>query len=765
MDFASYQEKARKRSFWLIFLYTMGVFVIAGGAFLLVEALWAGLDYDYSEAGDFFYQGDYPKWALKQLSSPKFWYVVLAFVAFLAVAGGLKFLSLRGGGAKVAESLGATLVNSQSDDIYEKRLLNIVQEMALASGVPVPPVYLLKNEEGINAFAAGHNINDAVIGVTRGAIRLLNRDELQAVIAHEFSHILNGDMRLNLRFVSLLFGFLCISEIARFVMYGIRPSSGKDSKGGGIFILIVALIFYIAGLFTTFIGHIVQAAVNRQREFLADASAVQFTRTKALASALKKIGGFSEGSRLKVASADAYNHLFFGPATKSLYSTHPPLKERILRIDPLWDGVYPEPDNLDQADFIDSSDDERTLVDGFWPENLWQDSPSAKGLGQREISGLSASGIGDAGASDSGLGYSGLDSSDIDSSGIGASGTSPSGTGLSGEKGLAPATEIQGNLPDSSVSPSGAKASGSSDSGIDAYGVGASGISPSGAPANLSHKYSAQALKKLKGLALGAFMSREAVGSSASLAEGPKDVRQALKVLGLGIKEAWDASYILMSVFLDSKEIIAQKQLALVKNPEILLYYKKAMDLIPKEHHLNIIEQAVPTLKTLSPAQYEELEKILMQMIYADGQYSFKEWIFAQLVKRQLGLQYNEKADLSIRYTRLNQVKEAASLLLASLSRLSTKESDIINAYKAGLEHMGFGAEASLLAKTLPDEDFSELGKSLSLMQKSSPQIQASFLEAALKVAEYDHQVNSDESMYLRVLYLCLDTPIKKFYD
>ena len=254
--------------------------------------------------------------------------------------------SLSSGGRSVAEAMKGVLIPPQTTDSGERRLLNVVEEMALASNMPVPPVYVLKSEEGINAFAAGAALGDAVIGVTQGAVTYLNRSELQAVIAHEFSHILNGDMRLNLRFAQLLFGLMCLSEAGRVVVRGLGRSSSRgrrDSKGAGL-IVIIALVCCFVGLLMAFLGRIVQAAVNRQREYLADASSVQFTRSNALAEALKKIGGLSQGSRLTETDlAGNYSHFFFSQADTNLLSTHPSLKERILRLDPGWDGVYPIP--------------------------------------------------------------------------------------------------------------------------------------------------------------------------------------------------------------------------------------------------------------------------------------------------------------------------------------------------------------------------------------------------------------------------------------
>ena len=334
MDFWTHQESAKRNTFRLVLLYAVLVLGFSLLAAYVIDALCAEI-----YLGEGWGTGDF-------LASPRFPLIFFAIPLLVGILTLFSPASLAAGGKSVAESMKGALVQPQTTDPGEKRLLNVVEEMAIASGVPVPPMYMLENEEGINAFAAGGTINDAVIGVTRGAVAYLNRSELQAVIAHEFSHILNGDMRLNLRFAQLLFGLMCLSEAGRAVLRGLGRGSSRsrrDSKGMGL-IMAIAMICYLVGLLMAFLGRIVQAAVNRQREFLADASSVQFTRTNALAEALKKIGGLSQGSRLKdTALADTYSHFFFSRASTGLLSTHPSLKTRILRLDPSWDGVYPVP--------------------------------------------------------------------------------------------------------------------------------------------------------------------------------------------------------------------------------------------------------------------------------------------------------------------------------------------------------------------------------------------------------------------------------------
>ena len=213
--------------------------------------------------------------------------------------------------------------------------------MALASGLPVPPVFMMDHEQGINAFAAGYQPEDAVIGVTRGCVENLSRDELQGVIAHEFSHILNGDMRLNIRLIGIVHGILLVGLIGYYTLRIAAASGGRrssnDKGGGGLAFLGLGLGLMAIGFVGTLIGNLIKAAVSRQREFLADASAVQFTRDpNGIAGALKKIGGLNTGSKVTAAKATEASHMFFATGVAELFATHPPLEKRIARIDMFW---------------------------------------------------------------------------------------------------------------------------------------------------------------------------------------------------------------------------------------------------------------------------------------------------------------------------------------------------------------------------------------------------------------------------------------------
>ena len=326
MNFFEQQAKARKRSVFLVMMMLLATLLITLSVALLLLLFING--------------GELP--FLNEKMSGRDWRIMInaGMTVFLLILFGslLKHLQLQDGGQVVAQALGGHLVNPATQDPDERRLLNLVEEMALASGAAVPPVYLIE-DTSINAFAAGYSPRDAVIGVTRGALNQLSRDELQGVIAHEFSHIFNGDMRLNIRLVALLHGLLIIGLSGRFLMNALRVSrfgNSRDSRGAAA-IGLLGLALFILGSIGVLFGKIIKAAVSRQREFLADASAVQFTRNpQGIAGALSKIAGTGRGSELDTPNAETFSHLFFSNALTArfggLLATHPPIDERIARI-------------------------------------------------------------------------------------------------------------------------------------------------------------------------------------------------------------------------------------------------------------------------------------------------------------------------------------------------------------------------------------------------------------------------------------------------
>jgi Zn-dependent protease with chaperone function len=345
MDYFQQQDVARRKTGLLVSYFVTAVVLIIASVYIAVRLVLA------------FAQPSGPDGptalSLSDLWDPALLGVVAAGTSGLIAAGSMyRIAALSGGGHTVAELLGGRLLQPEAATPTERRLLNVVEEMAIASGVPVPPVYLLENEPGINAFAAGHAPGDAVVAVTAGTLGILSRDELQGVIGHEFSHILNGDMRLNIRLMGVLFGILVIGLTGWIIFRSttggyVRLGARDDNRKGFNPVPLIGLALYLIGYVGVFFGNLIKAAVSRQREYLADASAVQFTRNPdGLAGALKKIGASAAGSHIQDPHAEEASHMFFGNALGGLselfglLATHPPLVDRIRRIDPSFDGDF-----------------------------------------------------------------------------------------------------------------------------------------------------------------------------------------------------------------------------------------------------------------------------------------------------------------------------------------------------------------------------------------------------------------------------------------
>ena len=353
MDFFGRQDIARKNSKILIFYYSIAVLVISSliGLTLLFIKSWLLKSENIRHLQVDFFD---PKLFLMGAGPVLILILLASFFKSLALS--------KGGGAMVAKSLGGREVDRSTNNHKERVLVNVIEEMSIASGVPVPSIFILDQEDDINAFAAGYTPSDAAIGVTNGCLNILNRNELQGVIAHEFSHILNGDMRLNIRMISVLFGILVLTLIGYFTLRLLpsgssRRSSSKEGGGGGLaIILVIALAMMIFGFIGQITAKLIKAAVSRQREFLADASAVQFTRNPAgISGALKKIGG-GAGSTISHHRAEEASHMFFGSCFKkkfiNIFATHPPLEDRIRAIDGTFEGfISSRNQNFSQSHF------------------------------------------------------------------------------------------------------------------------------------------------------------------------------------------------------------------------------------------------------------------------------------------------------------------------------------------------------------------------------------------------------------------------------
>ena len=339
MNFFDAQDRARKATRWLVVVYFIATALIVLGVTMVVGFALFGTSMEGQRYS--------PGQILAAYPGPLL--ATAAITALFIIGASLyKTTVLSAGGGRVARQMGGTLVPADVTDPLRRRLRNVVEEIAIASGVPVPEIYVLEEESSINAFAAGYAPGDAAVAVTRGTLELLNRDELQGVIAHEFSHILNGDMRLNIRLMGVLFGILALGLMGRMVLrggYHGRLMSSRRSKGAPV-VLLIGLGVAILGWIGVFFARLIKAGVSRQREYLADASAVQFTRqTNGIANALKKIGGYKEASYIRAADPEEISHMLFGSGARftGLFATHPPLGERIRALDPSFrETDYPD---------------------------------------------------------------------------------------------------------------------------------------------------------------------------------------------------------------------------------------------------------------------------------------------------------------------------------------------------------------------------------------------------------------------------------------
>lgn len=350
MNFFRHQEEARRNTGRLILLFSLAVIAVI----LTVNLLFI--------AGIGFTLGAH---RISGIYDAEHWAVVsFTTLAVILISSFFRQLSLSKG-SDVANSLGATLLDPGSRDPDERRLLNIVEEMAIASGMPVPDVYVME-DSGINAFAAGYQPSDAVVGVTRGAISALTRDQLQGVIAHEFSHIFNGDMRMNMRLTGIIYGIVFIGEIGRMIVRG-SHNRGFTTRRTDPRAAIFGFALMAIGYGGEFFGRMIKSAVSRQREFLADASAVQFTRNPDGISGALKVIGYGAGSRVGSPSALEVSHFFFGPVMRfrrTMFATHPPLDERIQKIQPGWDGHYLKP-RMQHIELRDFSYNDSDAISGF----------------------------------------------------------------------------------------------------------------------------------------------------------------------------------------------------------------------------------------------------------------------------------------------------------------------------------------------------------------------------------------------------------------
>jgi Zn-dependent protease with chaperone function len=619
MDFFEAQDEARKKTKWLVLWFVLAVIGVVVAVDLLAIALYDGPNQIYI--------------------------VITASVltgGIMLAASGYKTTQLSAGGSVVAEDLGGRLVMPGSADFEEKRLLNIVSEMALASGMPVPQVYLLDHEEGINAFAAGTEPSNAVIGVTRGCLQRLSREELSGVIAHEFSHIINGDMRLNMRLMGLVFGLVVISIIGRGMVQLLRfqgGSSRRNNKEGGNVMLVLFLLglgLLVIGGLGSFFGRLIQAAVSRQREFLADASSVQFTRNPdGIVGALKKIGGSEIGSKIKAPKAVEASHMFFsnGGMFNFFLMTHPPLDVRIRAVQKNWDGKF-------------ESSEIKPITANRNTKNEERDGP--------------------------------LDA-----------------------------------LPGAVV-----------------------------------------------------------LGAVSGIGQGERRRISTGQQLHQGISQRWreaihdreEAQAVIFGLLLNKDEKFLSKEVSFLEEEaggeakELALKWQAEARGLHSARKIALVEMALPTLRSLSPLEYERFRDIMRWLIASDGQVELFEFMIQRVIERHLGSYFERKAFRNIAYHQFDRLLPEANILVSTVSEIGAGCAD--DAEAAYLEATSDWKDR-LDRKGVSSHD--ELDEALDKFSQASPLVKRQILVACVTAAARDGKLSSREAELLRTIADSIGCPLPPF--
>ena len=619
MDFFEAQDEARKKTKWLVLWFVLAVIGVVVAVDLLAIALYDGPNQIYI--------------------------VITASVltgGIMLAASGYKTTQLSAGGSVVAEDLGGRLVMPGSADFEEKRLLNIVSEMALASGMPVPQVYLLDHEEGINAFAAGTEPSNAAIGVTRGCLQRLSREELSGVIAHEFSHIINGDMRLNMRLMGLVFGLVVISIIGRGMVQLLRfqgGSSRRNNKEGGNVMLVLFLLglgLLVIGGLGSFFGRLIQAAVSRQREFLADASSVQFTRNPdGIVGALKKIGGSEIGSKIKAPKAVEASHMFFSNGGMFSFGlmTHPPLDVRIRAVQKNWDGKF------------ESSE-----------------------------------------------------------------------------------------------------------------------IKPITADRNTKNEERNGPLDALPGAVV--------LGAVSGIGQGERRRISTGQQLHQGISQRWreaihdreEAQAVIFGLLLNKDEKFLSKEVSFLEEEaggeakELALKWQAEARGLHSARKIALVEMALPTLRILSPLEYERFRDIMRWLIASDGQVELFEFMIQRVIERHLGSYFERKAFRNIAYHQFDRLLPEANILVSTVSEIGAGCAD--DAEAAYLEATSDWKDR-LDRKGVSSHD--ELDEALDKFSQASPLVKRQILVACVTAAARDGKLSSREAELLRTIADSIGCPLPPF--
>jgi len=681
MNFFASQERARKATRWLVVLYLLALLLITffSSWVLLILLRLFGVQ-SPSVHGGFFQLNP---------SDGLIFSAVATFVLLGAfISSYIKARELSEGGKGVALSLGGQKILANTRDLHQRQVLNVVEEMAIASGMPTPDVYILPDEDAINAFAAGLTPTDAVIGLTQGAVDKLNRAQLQGVVGHEFSHILNGDMRLNIRLIMLVTGIEFVGLVGRVLSGGgrlgyVSRSSRSSSRGGkrsGVIVLVgiaLRLIGWLGGLF----GRMIQAAVSRQREYLADASAVQFTRNpSAVADALKVIGGDEMGTRLIHTDSTQFTHLFFGQVFRTplnfLFATHPPLAERIALLQPDWDGQFLPPAV-------------RVMVNHSNQPNDTVNPPKNQQSAFLETLATAAT------------------------------------VSVAGE--LAVQMGLKNKFHQ------GHQTTEAKQANEDDY-------------RQLAQQ--AQDPSEAMGLVLATLL----LNSHDSVSDTLKTIENLPVSTQLALHQ-------LMTEFAQNRGIPGLEKIA--------LNWLMALPILRLEQRLRLIEGALPALKEMSDAQYQDFKKLMNAIVELDGQTDIYEQTIMRLVSRFLEVHFGLAKPNRVLYKRIQQVHVPVRLLLSMLAFYghdnvngTDSELQIEAAFQAGLKACGLEQGAPVLLTAYSDNDFNHATEKLA---HCSLAVKNQIMLGLQACIEHDGQIANVERELILAISATLDAPIPRF--
>jgi Zn-dependent protease with chaperone function len=704
VDFYSRQAAARGQTRWLIFAFIVALLAVALALDFVLFTFLAGRSHYYGlSALD--YARDNPEQVVV---------CTLLVMGVLGLASLYKSMELRGGGGVVARSLGGVPVSSDTADLKRKRLLNVVEEMAIASGVPMPEVYVLEQEPGINAFAAGHTPANAAVTVTQGALDRLSRDELQGVIGHEFSHVLNGDMRLNVQLMGWVFGLFVIGLIGRMILE-VSPRNRRNSGG------LVALGFavMVLGYIGLMAGRILQAAVSRQRERLADASGVQFTRNpQGLKGALVKIAALPEGSALVAADAEQAAHMFFAEGLSRVFATHPPILERIRELDPHFD-----PRELEAAAAEPDQDPTAAEVAGH---------PAAgAGAGSAAVtSGLGAapgSPSADAGLAAATSGFSGTTSGPAVARGRVAGG-GLGGLGQIAHPGSASVSRMAG-----------ATASGGTAAADAAWQGAATSNSPAahfatqvGQP-DMAHIVHAQAVR----LAL------------------PPPIRELTESPG-------GAQALVIALLISNDPAVRDQQLAMLAksaNSASVAVIQRVIPLaqaLDRMLRLPTLQRAFPALRRSTVPQRKALAQLATELIHADARIDVFEFCLAKLLEMLL----NDELDATAPHgtVTLEAATNEIALLFAVIAQVGTQDE------RAARESYEVGISTVLPMRRPPYAAVADWTRKLSAalprLERLHPFAKKALIEGLVKTIANDELLMEEEAELLRTVCALLHCPL-----